>query len=424
MDKAVGEILLFPLSGFNHIAARTPNCTLARTTLIDKQARMTELKQTWLSSIEEIIEDARNGRMFILVDDEDRENEGDLVIPAERADAAAINFMARYGRGLICLTLTAERVADLGLPQMSPRNRTRHSTAFTVSIEARTGVTTGISAADRARTVEVAIDPNSAAEDIVTPGHVFPLRAQPGGVLVRAGHTEAAVDISRLAGLNPSGVICEIMNDDGTMARMPDLVKFAQLHGLKIATIADLIAYRRRMDRLVERVTESMITSRYGGEFKLYVYANTITGAEHLALVKGDISGDEPVLVRMHQANPFTDALGDTYGGEFFGGEARNRVGELESSMRLIGEAGRGVVVFIRDHEPTMFSRIVLERQGKGVNKPIADLRQYGIGAQTLIHLGVRKMIMLSNSKRTIVGLDGYGITLVEQRPIPSNAKS
>ena len=385
---------------------------------------MTELKQTWLSSIEEIIEVARNGRMFILVDDEDRENEGDLVIPAERADAAAINFMARYGRGLICLTLTAERVTDLGLPQMSPRNRTRHSTAFTVSIEARTGVTTGISAADRARTVEVAIDPNSAAEEIVTPGHVFPLRAQPGGVLVRAGHTEAAVDISRLAGLNPSGVICEIMNDDGTMARMPDLVKFAQMHGLKIATIADLIAYRRRMDRLVERVTESTITSRFGGEFKLIVYANTITGAEHLALVKGDISGEEPVLVRMHQANPFTDALGDTHVGEFFGGEARNRVGELEATMRLIGEAGRGVVVLIRDHEPTMFSRIVLERQGKGLKKPIADLRQYGIGAQTLIDLGVRRMIMLSNSKRTIVGLEGYGITLVEQRPIPSNAKS
>ncbi len=404
------------------MGTRTRNCV--RPTLMDKQARMTELKQTWLSSIEEIIEDARNGRMFILVDDEDRENEGDLVIPAERADAAAINFMARHGRGLICLTLTAERVAELGLPQMSPRNRTRHSTAFTVSIEARTGVTTGISAADRARTVEVAIDPNSSAEEIVTPGHVFPLRAQPGGVLVRAGHTEAAVDISRLAGLNPSGVICEIMNDDGTMARMPDLVKFAQLHGLKIATIADLIAYRRRMDRLVERVTESTITSRYGGEFKLLVYANTITGAEHLALVKGDISGDEPVLVRMHQANPFTDALGDTYGGEFFGGEARNRVGELEASMRLIGDAGRGVVVLIRDHEPTMFSRIVLERQGKGVKKPIADLRQYGIGAQTLIDLGVRRMIMLSNSKRSIVGLDGYGITLVEQRPIPSNATS
>ncbi len=385
---------------------------------------MTELKQTWLSSIEEIIEDARRGRMFILVDDEDRENEGDLVIPAEKADAAAVNFMARHGRGLICLSLSADRVTELGLPQMTPRNRTRHSTAFTVSIEARTGVSTGISAADRARTIAVAIDPNASPEEIVTPGHVFPLRAQPGGVLVRAGHTEAAVDISRLAGLNPSGVICEIMNDDGTMARMPDLVKFAQAHGLKIATIADLIAYRRRNERLVERVAESTITSRFGGEFKVIVYANCITGAEHLALVRGDITGDEPVLVRMHQANPLIDALGDNYGGEFFGGEARTRSGELEASMRMIGEAERGVVVLIRDHEPTMFSRIVLERQGKGPKQPIADLRQYGIGAQTLIDLGVKNMIMLSNSKRGIVGLEGYGITLIEQRPIPSDTGS
>ena len=385
---------------------------------------MTETKQAWLSSIEEIVEDARRGRMYVLVDDEDRENEGDLVIPAEMADAAAVNFMARYGRGLICLTLTAERVAELGLPQMSPRNRTRHSTAFTVSIEARTGVSTGISAADRARTIAVAIDPDSAPDDIVTPGHVFPLRAQPGGVLVRAGHTEAAVDVARMAGLNPAGVICEIMNDDGTMARMPDLVKFAQLHNLKIGTIADLIAYRRRTERLVERVAESTITSRYGGEFKLFVYQSKITGAEHLALVKGTVTEDEPVLVRMHQANPFTDALGDMYGGEFFGGEARNRVGELEASMRLIAEAGRGIVVLIRDHEPTMFSRIVHERQGKGVKKSIADLRQYGIGAQTLLDLGVRRMIMLSNSRRSIVGLDGYGITLVEQRPIPVEASN
>ena len=382
---------------------------------------MTELKQTWLSPIDDIIEDARRGRMFILVDDEDRENEGDLVIPGQMADATAVNFMAKHGRGLICLSLSAERVAELGLPQMSLRNRTRHSTAFTVSIEARTGVSTGISAADRARTIAVAIDPKASPDEIVTPGHVFPLRAQPGGVLVRAGHTEAAVDISRLAGLNPAGVICEIMNDDGTMARMPDLVKFAQLHGLRIATIADLIAYRRRTEQLVERVAESTIESRYGGEFKVIVYANRITGAEHLALVKGDIGGEAPVLVRMHQANPLVDALGDTYGGAFFGGEARARGGELEASMRLIGKEGRGVVVLIRDHEPTMFSRIVLERHGKGPQKAIADLRQYGIGAQTLLDLGVRRMIMLTNSRRGIVGLEGYGITLVEQRPIPSD---
>ena len=380
---------------------------------------MTELKQAWLSSIEEIIADANRGRMFILVDDEDRENEGDLVIPAEKADAAAINFMAKNGRGLICLSLTRERVTDLGLTPMSLRNRTRHSTAFTVSIEAREGVTTGISAADRARTVAVAIDPDSSADDIVTPGHVFPLTAQPGGVLVRAGHTEAAVDISRMAGLNPSGVICEIMNDDGTMARMPDLVKFAQLHGLKIATIADLIAYRRRTERLVERVVESTLASRFGGEFKMIVYADKITGGEHVALIKGDITGAAPVLVRMHQLNPMGDALGDLHEAKFYGGEARVRGGELEAAMRMIAAAGRGVIVLIRDHEPTLFSRIVHERHGKAVTKPIAEIRQYGIGAQTLLDVGVSNMILLSNSRQTIVGLDGYGLHLVEQRPIP-----
>ena len=380
---------------------------------------MTELKHTWLSSIEEIIADARQGRMFILVDDEDRENEGDLVIPAEKADAQAINFMARYGRGLICLSLTRDRVTELGLQPMSPKNRTRHATAFTVSIEAREGVTTGISAADRARTIAVAIDTASKAEDIVTPGHVFPLTAQPGGVLVRAGHTEAAVDISRMAGLNPSGVICEIMNDDGTMARMPDLVRFAQLHALKIATIADLIAYRRRTERLVERVVESTIHSRFGGEFKLIVYADKVTGGEHVALIKGDVSGDEPVLVRMHQLNPLGDALGDMYAAKFYGGEARSRGGELEAAMDLIARAGRGVIVLIRDHEPTFFSRIVNERHGKALTRPMHEIRQYGIGAQTLLDVGVRNMILLSNSRQTIVGLDGYGLHLVEQRPIP-----
>ncbi len=380
---------------------------------------MTELQQTWLSSIEEIVEDARKGRMFILVDDEDRENEGDLVIPAIHADAQAINFMAKHGRGLICLALTEERVSALGLPPMAPRNRTRHSTAFTVSIEAKEGVTTGISAADRARTIAAAVDPSCGAQDIVTPGHVFPLSAQPGGVLVRAGHTEAAVDIARMADLNASGVICEIMNDDGSMARMPDLVKFAQFHGLKIATIADLIAYRRRHERLVERVVEATIESRFGGQFRLVVYANTITGAEHVALIKGDLAGDAPVLVRVHQLNPLTDSLGDTLNGASFGGEARNRSGELEAAMRMIASEGRGVVLLIRDHEPTMFSRIVWERMGKAPQKPIADLRQYGIGAQTLNELGIRKMVLLSNTQRTIVGLDGYGITLVEQRPIP-----
>jgi len=238
-----------------------------------------------LSPIEEIIEEARQGRMFVLVDDEDRENEGDLVIPAEFCDAAAVNFMARYGRGLICLSMERRRVERLGLQLMSRQNASRHHTAFTVSIEAREGVTTGISAADRARTIAVAIDPQAGAADIVTPGHIFPLVARDGGVLVRAGHTEAAVDIARLAGLNPAGVICEIMNDDGTMARMPDLVPFAQYHGLRIGTIADLIAYRRRTETLIERRLETAFRSRFGGDFRMSIYVNTITGAEHVALV-------------------------------------------------------------------------------------------------------------------------------------------
>jgi 3,4-dihydroxy 2-butanone 4-phosphate synthase / GTP cyclohydrolase II len=380
---------------------------------------MTKPSLTWLSSIEEIIEDAQRGRMFILVDDESRENEGDLVIPAERATPEAINFMAKHGRGLVCLALMRDRVLELGLQPMSPQNQTRHQTAFTVSIEAREGVTTGISAADRARTIAVATDPKKNRNDIVTPGHVFPLMAQPGGVLVRAGHTEAAVDIARLGGLYPAGVICEIMNDDGTMARMADLVRFAQLHGLKIAAISDLIAYRRRTERLVEQVAETMLNSRFGGEFKVRIYANKIAYAEHLALIKGDISGEEPVLVRMHQSNMLADALGDVSVGEFFGGEARARSGELEASMRLIAERGRGVVVIIRDPSPDALSRAVLEREGHVAKKPIAELRQYGIGAQILLDLGVRRMILLSNTRRTIVGLNGYGITLVAQQPIP-----
>jgi 3,4-dihydroxy 2-butanone 4-phosphate synthase/GTP cyclohydrolase II len=373
----------------------------------------------FLSPIEDVIEDARKGRMFILVDDEGRENEGDLVIPSEKADADAVNFMARYGRGLICLSMTRERVEQLGLQYMAPKNQAPHQTAFTVSIEAREGVTTGISAADRARTIAVAIDPAMGRTDIVSPGHVFPLVAQDGGVLVRAGHTEAAVDISRLAGMNPSGVICEIMNDDGTMARMPDLVAFAQLHGLKIATIADLIAYRRRKERLVEAIAETNITSRFGGDFKVKIYANRIDYTEHLALVCGDVSGDEPVLVRMHQANLLADSLGDTTPGHFFGGEARARGGELESSMRLIAQQGRGIVVIIREPAKDALSRAVREREGDATSVPIHELRQYGVGAQILFDLGARNIILLSNTKRTVVGLDGYGITLVGQQPIP-----
>ncbi|MDB5648965.1 MAG: 3,4-dihydroxy-2-butanone-4-phosphate synthase, partial [Hyphomicrobiales bacterium] len=375
---------------------------------------------TFLSPIEDVIEDARHGRMFILVDDEGRENEGDLVIPAEKADASVVNFMARYGRGLICLSMTRQRVEQLGLNYMAPKNQSPHQTAFTVSIEAREGVTTGISAADRARTIAVAIDPAMARQDLVSPGHVFPLVAQDGGVLVRAGHTEAAVDISRLAGMNPSGVICEIMNDDGTMARMPDLVAFAQLHGLKIATIADLIAYRRRNEKFVEAIAEAAITSRFGGDFKVKIYANRIDYAEHLALVCGDVSGDEPVLVRMHQHNLLADSLGDTTPGHFFGGEARARGGELEASMRMIAEKGRGVVVLIREPSQNSLSHAVHERDGLATSVPIAELRQYGVGAQILLDLGVRNIVLLSNTKRTVVGLDGYGITLVGQQPIPA----
>ncbi len=374
-----------------------------------------------LSSIEEVIEDARQGRMFILVDDEGRENEGDLVIPAEKTTPEVVNFMAKHGRGLICLSMTRQRVEELGLQPMAQKNQAQHQTAFTVSIEAREGVTTGISAADRAHTIAVAINSSNGRHDIVSPGHIFPLIAQDGGVLVRAGHTEAAVDVSRLAGLNPSGVICEIMNDDGTMARMPDLMVFAQEHGLKIATIADLIAYRRRTEKLIELVATSKIESRFGGTFDLRVYANKVTYAEHLAIVRGDVSGDEPVYVRVHQHNLLADSLGDETASVFFRGEARSRAGELESAMKLIAEKGRGVVVVIREPTQTTLSRFIKERQGQPMSTPMADLRQYGIGAQILQDLGIRNMILLTNSEHKVVGLEGYGIHLKGQQPFGDN---
>jgi 3,4-dihydroxy 2-butanone 4-phosphate synthase/GTP cyclohydrolase II len=361
-----------------------------------------------MSPTAEIIEAARNGQMFVLVDDEGRENEGDLVIPAQMATPQAVNFMAKYGRGLICLSLTGERVEHLKLPLMARHNGTRHQTAFTVSIEAREGVTTGISASDRARTIAVAIDPSKGSQDIVTPGHIFPLMAREGGVLVRAGHTEAAVDIARLAGLIPAGVICEIMNDDGTMARRDDLLTFAQRHGLKIGTIADLIAYRRRHDRIVERLTEVPFKSRHGGDFRLLVYVNRVAYAEHIALVKGDISGADPVLVRMHALNVLDDVLGDVSGG-------RERM--LQTSMRMIAEAGRGVVVLIREPLPTSLSDRVKAASGDAT-RPVPELRDYGVGAQILLDLGVHEMILLSNTKRTIVGLEGYGLKVVGQRDI------
>src|SRR6266481_5270711 len=366
-----------------------------------------------ISPIEDVIEEARNGRMFILVDDEDREDEGDLVIPAQMATPAVINFMAKHGRGLICLALTRQRVEQLKLPLMPQQNASRLRTAFTVSIEAREGVTTGISAPDRARTVATAIDPSKGPGDIETPGHIFPLMARDGGVLVRTGHTEAAVDIARLAGLNPSGVICEIMNDDGTMARREDLVRFAQFHGLKIATIADLIAYRRRHDRIVERRLESSFESKYGGHFQMYIYVNTVAHVEHIALVKGDISTPEPVPVRMHALNVLDDVLASSVSG---------RGGVLQSAMEMIAGIGRGVVVLLREALPTS----LLDRMrglAESAGTPVPELRDYGVGAQILLDLGVREMILLSNTHRTIVGLEGYGLTVVEERHIVPAAK-
>ena len=362
-----------------------------------------------LSTIEDIIEDARNGRMFILVDDEERENEGDLVIPAQMATPEAVNFMAKYGRGLICLTLTSERVDELTLPLMARHNESRHETAFTVSIEAKEGVTTGISASDRSRTIAVAIDPTKGKDDIVTPGHVFPLTARSGGVLVRTGHTEAAVDLARLAGLNPSGVICEIMNEDGTMARLSDLIEFSKRHDLKIGTIADLIAYRLRNDRIVERTLETTLNSDFGGEFKVYVYVNQIAYGEHIALVKGDISQGGPVPVRMHALNVMEDVLGDRSSG---------KSDELHNAMRLISKEGRGAVVLIREPSPTSLSDCVKVRMGESpAEKP--ELRDYGVGAQILLDLGIKEMILLSNTKMTIIGLEGYGLSVVDQHPIP-----
>jgi len=354
-----------------------------------------------ISPIEEIIEDARNGRMFILVDHEDRENEGDLVIPAQMATPDAINFMATHGRGLICLALTGERVDALGLPLMSSQNSSRHETAFTVSIEAREGVSTGISAHDRARTVSVAIDSAATAADIATPGHVFPLRAKSGGVLVRAGHTEAAVDISRLAGLNASGVICEVMSDDGSMARLPDLIAFAQRHGMKIGTISDLIAYRRRNDNLVRMREEQTVVSEFGGEWTLRIFADETHGAEHIALVKGDISGEAPLLVRMHALDPMLDVVG-------LGPKGRTR--EFADAMRLIAREGRGVLVLLRD--------VTMHLQAEGEVSP-QTLRQYGLGAQILSELGVGIMVLLTNSPRPkVVGLEAYGLEIVGTRKI------
>ncbi|MCB6178720.1 3,4-dihydroxy-2-butanone-4-phosphate synthase [Rhodobacter sp. Har01] len=352
-----------------------------------------------ISSVEEIIEDARNGRMFILVDHEDRENEGDLVIPAQMCTPTAINFMATHGRGLICLALTADRVDQLGLKLMDRKNSSRHSSAFTLSIEAVEGIATGISAADRALTVAVATDPTKGAADIASPGHIFPLRARDGGVLVRAGHTEAAVDVARLAGLNPSGVICEVMNDDGTMARLPDLIAFAQKHGLKIGTISDLIAYRRRHDNLIKETAVRSVTSVHGGDWLMRVFTDETQGADHVVLTRGDLTTPDPVLVRVHALNPLEDVLG-------IGASS----GTLAAAMRLIAAEGRGVVVLLRDTTMKMVAA--------GEHSP-QTLRQYGLGAEILSALGLKQITLVTNSQAPrLVALEGYGLSISGTRPI------
>ncbi len=358
----------------------------------------------YISSAAEIIDEARAGRIFILVDDEDRENEGDLIIPAQFATPDAVNFMAKHARGLICLAMTKGRCERLGLPMMAQANGSRHETAFTVSIEAKDGVTTGISAADRARTISVAINSELGRDDIVTPGHVFPLMARDGGTLVRAGHTEAAVDIARLAGLTPAGVICEIMNDDGTMARLPDLVAFAQRHNLKLGTIADLIAHRRRTEKLVKRVEQGVYANPRGGQWRVIAYQNLVDQVEHLAFIMGDLADDAPVMVRMHAV----DTISDIMGGE--------HLFSLRGAMRMVVEEKRGVVVLIRESRPNAVSDRI--RQMMHLSKAEPALRDYGIGAQILGDLGVKDMVLLSNHERTIIGLEGYGLNVIEQRKI------
>jgi 3,4-dihydroxy 2-butanone 4-phosphate synthase/GTP cyclohydrolase II len=367
----------------------------------------------FLSPIAEIIEDLRNGRMVILVDAEDRENEGDLVIPAQMATPDAINFMAKHGRGLICLSVTAQRAAQLRLEYMARQNEARNRTAFTVSIEAREGIATGISAHDRARTIATAIDPTKDFNDIVSPGHVFPLIAREGGVLVRAGHTEASVDLARLAGLYPAGVVCEIMNDDGTMARMPDLVAFAQRHALKIGTIEDLIGYRLRHDKIVKEVAKTTVHSAHGGDFELHVFETAAEPVEHLAFVKGDLGAPGPVLVRVHAVNVLTDLLGV--------GAEGPRDSLIEKAMRMIDEEGRGVIVLIRDLRPKSVSAWVAQNaERKSPKRKVTAERrlvEIGVGSQILRTLGISDMVLLTNAPPSrYVGLEAFGLRIVGQR--------
>ena len=373
---------------------------------------MTPSSRNGLSTIEEVIADAKAGKLFILVDDEDRENEGDLCVIGEHATADAINFMAKYGRGLICLALTRTRTEQLGLTMMERRNESRHETAFTISIEAREGVTTGISAADRALTIKTVINPNCGERDITTPGHIFPLIARDGGTLVRAGHTEAVVDIARACGSDhPSGVICEIMKDDGEMARLPDLIGFAKEHDLKIASIADLIAWRRRNESLVQRTVESAITTRIGGDWRMVIYTNTVSNIEHIALVKGDISAGDPILVRMHALDLMADLLGAV---------SEKRAGdELATAMAAIAKAGCGVIVVLRESIASSLSSMVSQKLNMTSDTSgNRDLRDYGVGAQILTDLGIRKMILLSDTRPNVVSLEGYDLEITDWQRI------